>query len=198
LDRRPIAFIINRATDFYWQSDSFEALRTAYLKGQVYVAPNPFTYATRSDKRLLEFLSLPPWDRELNILPEERQILGRHVPPTHLLREENLAEIVAKKSDFFFKPAHGFASHGVLTASQVGTARLRRLLRKGQSYVAQKTVPKPMLRGAGIPENIALWTDLRVWAYHGQCLLVSGRASRQRDLLDLTPPGGWLPTLIQK
>ena len=39
-----------------------------------------------------------------------------------------------------------------------------------------------------------LWTDLRVWAYRGEIVLVSGRASRRPDRLDLKPPGGWLPT----
>jgi hypothetical protein len=122
----------------------------------------------------------------------ERTLLSAYVPETHLLREENLDEIAAKKAAFFFKPAHGFASRGALTSSQVGKGRLRQLLRKGSAYVAQKTVPKPTL--VSQERNITLWTDLRVWAYRGERYLISGRASKQRDLLDLAPPGGWLPT----
>ncbi|MGH7810564.1 MAG: hypothetical protein ACREP5_09845, partial [Candidatus Binatia bacterium] len=139
LDRRPVVFVINRSTDFFWEAETFGPLRAAYQEGKVYVAPNPFTYATRSDKRLLEFLSLPDWDQELGILPEERALLSAHVPETYLLRDENLDEIAAKKAVFFFKPVHGFASYGVLTSSQVGKGRLRQLLRKGSAYVAQKT-----------------------------------------------------------
>jgi hypothetical protein len=194
LDRRPVVFVINRATDFFWEAETFGSLRAAYQEGSVYVAPNPFTYATRSDKRLLEFLSLPDWDQELGILPEERTLLSAHVPETYLLREENLDEIAAKKATFFFKPVHGFASHGVLTSSQVGKGRLRQLLRKGSAYVAQKTVPKPTLLSEAESGNVTLWTDLRVWAYRGERYLISGRASKHRDLLDLAPPGGWLPT----
>jgi hypothetical protein len=89
---------------------------------------------------------------------------------------------------------HGFASHGVLSSSQVGKGRLRQLLRKGPAYVAQKTVPKPTLVSEGNDEKVTLWTDLRVWAYRGERYLISGRASKRRDLLDLAPPGGWLPT----
>ncbi|HUZ91857.1 MAG TPA: hypothetical protein VMU78_08155, partial [Methylocella sp.] len=37
-----VTFIINRSTDFFWQSEDFAALRRAYEAGQVYVAPNPF------------------------------------------------------------------------------------------------------------------------------------------------------------
>ena len=198
LDRRPVVFVINRATDFFWEAEVFGPLRAAYQEGKVYVAPNPFTYATRSDKRLLEFLSLPDWDQELGILPEERALLSAHVPETHLLRDENLDEIAAKKAAFFFKPAHGFASHGVLTSSQVGKGRLRQLLRKGSAYVAQETVPKPTLHSQAESGNVTLWTDLRVWAYRGERYLISGRASKQRDLLDLAPPGGWLPTFAAK
>ncbi len=113
-----------------------------------------------------------------------------HVPPTHLLREDNLEVIARRKNEFFFKPLYGFAGRGVLPSSQVGYARLRRLLRKGRAYVAQKRVPKSPLRAKGLPDGTPLWTDLRVWAYRGERFLVSGRASRQPELLDLTPPGG--------
>ena len=194
LARQPVVFVINRSTDFFWEAEAFSPLRAAYRAGKVYVAPNPFTYATRSDKRLLEFLSLPDWDQELGILPEERAVLSAHVPATYLLRQENLDEIAANKAAFFFKPVHGFASHGVLTSSQVGKGRLRQLLRKGSAYVVQKTVPKPKLVAEGKEEKVTLWTDLRVWAYRGERYLISGRASKQRDLVDLAPPGGWLPT----
>ena len=194
LDRQPVIFVINRATDFFWEGEAFAALRGAYLEGKVYVAPNPFSYATRSDKRLLEFLSLPDWDQALGILPNERAILTAHVPATYLLREENIDEIARSKDELFFKPAHGFASHGVLTSSQVGKGRLRQLLRKGSAYVAQKSVPKPTLVSHDNGEKLTLWTDLRVWSYRGERCLISGRGSKQRDRLDLAPPGGWLPT----
>jgi hypothetical protein len=197
-DRRRVVFVINRSTDFFWEGRAFSPLREAYREKKVYVAPNPFTYATRSDKRLLEFLSLPDCDQKFGILPSERAILSAHVPATYLLREENLDEIAAKKAEFFFKPAHGFASHGVLASSQVGERRLRQLLKKGSAYVAQKTVPKPTLDSEGQDGKVTLWTDLRVWAYRGERYLISGRASRQRDLLDLTPPGGWLATFEAK
>ncbi len=197
-DRQPVVFVINRSTDFFWEAEASSPLRAAYLEGKVYVAPNPFTYTTRSDKRLLEFLSLPNWDQKLGILPEERAILSAHVPETYLVREENLDKIATNKAAFFFKPAHGFASHGVLTSSQVGRGRLRQLLRKKSAYVAQKTVPKPTLVSEGKDGNVTLWTDLRVWAYRGERYLISGRASKRRDLLDLQPPGGWLPTFAAK
>jgi hypothetical protein len=194
LHRQPVIFVINRSTDFFWEAEAFSALRAAYLKGKVYVAPNPFTYATRSDKRLMEFLSLPDWDQALGILSDERAIFSAHVPTTYLVREENLDDIARNKAEFFFKPVHGFASHGVLTSSQVGKARLRQLLRKGSAYVAQNTAPKPTLVPPTENGKSTLWTDLRVWAYRGERYLISGRASKHPDRLDLAPPGGWLPT----
>ncbi len=185
-----VSFIVNRSTDFFWQSEDFSALRSAYHEGRVYVAPNPFTYATRSDKRLLEWLSLPHWDKELAIDPGERQILSDHVPETHLIRSENLQELARRKQEFVFKPLHGFAGRGLLGSAAVGRARLRRLLKLNRGYVAQKWVAKPCLEIDGVP----LWTDLRVWAYRGKIFHLSGRASRRPDRLDLAPPGGWLPT----
>ena len=169
-------------------------MSAAYHDGSVYVAPNPFTYATRSDKRLLEFLSSPAWDAGLGIRSEERAVLSAHVPETHLVRPENVDDLVRRKEEFFFKPSHGFASHGLLTSSQVGRARLRRLIRKGEGYVAQRRAPKFRLE---TNDGVCLWTDLRVWAYRGERFLLSGRASLHPDILDLSSPGGWLPTYAE-
>jgi hypothetical protein len=110
-----------------------------------------------------------------------------------LLRLDNIEEIAPRKEDFVFKPAQGFAAQGLLASTEVGRSRLRRLLKEGRDYVVQKKIPKSQLMGKEI-DNINLWTDLRVWAYRGQILLLSGRASNRPDRLDLSPPGGWLPT----
>ena len=190
LGAREVAFVVNRSTDFFWEGDVFPALRAAYGGGRVYVAPNPFTYATRSDKRLLEFLSHAQYDQELGIRPEERAVLAAHVPLTSVLRADNLEELARRKHELVFKPTHGFAGRGLLPPSEVGRSRLRRLLRRGEDYVAQQRAPRSALR----VEEGKLWTDLRVWAYRGDRLLLSGRGSRQPDRLDLRPPGGWLPT----
>jgi hypothetical protein len=188
-----VAFVVNRSTDFFWEGEAFPALRSAYAEGSVLVAPNPFTYATRSDKRLLEPLSRPISDVELGIRPDERALLSVHVPETRLLGPENVDELAREKEQWFFKPCHGFASHGLLTAAQVGRTRLRRLLIKGYPYVAQRRAPKSRVDAS---EGVPLWTDLRVWAYRGERVLLSGRASRHPDAVDLSSPGGWMPTYV--
>ena len=193
-DKQRVSFIVNRSTDFLWQADILAALRTAYTADAVYVAPNPFTYATRSDKRLLELFSCSHWDKDLGIQPAERAILSAHTPETYLIREENIEEIARRKTELFFKPLYGFAGRGILTSSQVGRSRLRRLLKQGKPYVAQKSIPKSRLQVESAAKSSSLWTDLRVWAYRGELFLLSGRASRHPDKLDLNPPGGWLPT----
>jgi hypothetical protein len=189
----PVGFVVNRSTDFFFAGDAFAALRAAYASGTVYVAPNPFTYATRSDKRLLCWLSSAARDAELGIAPAERALLSAHVPETRVLRDEDVEELARSRDEWFFKPSHGFASHGLLTGSQVGRTRLRRLVKKGESYVAQRRAPKARL---ATRDGVSLWADLRVWAYRGRRFLVSGRASRKPDVLDLASPGGWLPTYV--
>jgi hypothetical protein len=192
----PVSFIINRSTDFLWERDTFAPLRLAHRRGNVYVCPNPYTYATRSDKRLLQALSQPLWDKELGITAEERAILSAHVPETHVITERNVNELVDRKDEFVFKPMHGFAGRGLLASDTVGRQRLRRLLRKGQAYVAQRKVPKSETTTPGT-EKRQLWTDLRVWAYRGERFLLSGRASTRPDRLELGAPGGWLPTFVR-
>jgi hypothetical protein len=187
-----VGFIVNRSTDFFWQEECCSALRSAYHAGSVYVAPNPFTYATRSDKRLLEWLSLPDWDKHLGIQPAERRILSAHVPETHLIGSDNLEALAERRLDFAFKPLHGFAGRGLIASTAIGRARLRRLLVHGEHYVAQRWVAKPQLQVDGM----RIWTDLRVWAYRGEIFQLSGRASRRQDRLDLAYPAGWLPTYV--
>jgi hypothetical protein len=194
---KEVSFIVNRSTDFLWQGEVFAAVRAAYEAKQIYVAPNPFTYATRSDKRLLERLSQSDWDQELGVRPEERAVLSARVPETHVLRPENIEEIAHRKEAFIFKPAQGFAARGLLASDEVGRSRLRRLLKEGAGYVVQKKIPKNCLREEAIAESAPLWTDLRVWAYRGEILLLSGRASSRPEKLDLSPPGGWLPTYVE-
>ena len=191
-----VSFIVNRSTDFLWEGEVFAPVRDAYREGRVYVAPNPFSYVTRSDKQLLELLSRPQRDAELGIRAEERAVLSAHVPETWVLRDDNLEELARRREELVFKPIHGFAGRGLLESTRVGRSRLRRLLKQGRGYVAQQRVPKPCLAVEGA-EGTPLWTDLRVWAYRGERFLVSGRASRRPDVLDLTPPGGWLPTFAR-
>jgi len=193
-----VAFVVNRSTDFFFEDEKLAALRDAWREGRVYVAPNPFTYATRSDKRLLEPLCRPVRDEALGIRPEERELLSAHVPETWLVREDELATLSSRKGELVFKPAHGFAGRGLLPSAQVGSSRLRRLLQRGQAYVAQRRVEKSRLLLSSTEEpgtgDVPVWTDLRVWAWRGERLLLSGRASRHPDRIDLAPPGGWLAT----
>lgn len=197
LGDRAVCFVVNRSTDFFWEGDAFAALREAWQDGGVYVAPNPFTYATRSDKRLLELLSRDERDGELGIRSDERRVLDARVPESHVLREENVETLARRKAELVFKPLHGFAGRGLLPSEQVGRSRLARLLNKGEGYLAQRRVAKTRVRAAS-DEVADLWTDVRVWAYRGRRWLVSGRASRRPDRLDLSPPGGWLPTFARR
>ncbi len=194
-DGEPVSFIVNRSTDFFLEKEGTRALREAFLGGSVYVAPSPFTYATRSDKRLLEFLSLPAWDRELGIDAREREVLSRHIPETRVLRADNLDAIAENREQFVFKPMRSHASRGFLPSARVGRSRLQRLVRKGEDYVAQRKVGRPRIEVDG---DSYVWADLRVWAYRGERVLLSGRTSIDADSLDLRPPAGWIPTFAAK
>ncbi len=188
---RPVRFVVNRSTDFLWTADAFAPLRACFAARTVYVAPNPFTYLTRSDKCLLEWLSCPDRDDELGIEPDERAILSAHVPETRLVRSTNLDALADRKHELFFKPAHGFASHGTIASAELGRSRLRRLLRDRELYVAQRFVAPGRLQLA----DATLYADLRVWAYRGAHYLVSGRASTSQTRRDLRS-GGWIPTFV--
>jgi hypothetical protein len=190
LGERRVDFVVNRSTDFFLEGEGAAALRAAYVRGDVYVAPNPASFATRSDKALLALLSSGEHDGRLGILPGERALLDRHVPETWRVGRENAAALAGRKHELVFKPARAFASHGLLRSEEIGRSRLERLVRRGEHYVAQRRVPKRRIAA----NDGDLWADLRVWSWRGERLALSGRASRRPDALDLRPPGGWLAT----
>jgi hypothetical protein len=191
---RAVAFVVNRSTDFLWEGEALGPLRRAWASGAVYAAPNPSTYATRSDKGLLALLSRGERDAELGITPDERRVLSARVPDTWRVCEEDADALAERKQELVFKPARSYGGRGLLPSGGLGRSRLRRLARSGELYVAQERVPKARL---DLPDA-ELWADLRVWAYRGRRFLLSGRASRRPDRLDLEPPGGWLPTYARR
>ena len=65
------------------------------------------------------------------------------MPVTHMLRADNMDVLAREKRDFVFKPLHGFAGRGLIDSAAVGRARLRRLLKVSDGYVAQKRIAKP-------------------------------------------------------
>ena len=118
-------------------------------------------------------------------------MLSRHIPETQLLRPDNIDAIVENRDRFVFKPMRSHASRGFLPSARVGRSRLQRLVRRGEGYVAQRKVGRPEIR---LDDGSSVWADLRVWAYRGERVLLSGRTSVDADSLDLRPPAGWLPT----
>jgi hypothetical protein len=187
LGDREVSFVVNRSTDFFFEGEELAALAAAYHARCVCVAPNPFSYATRSDKALLAFLSHADSDARLGIGPDERAVLAAHVPGTRVVREEDVERIAARRDELVVKPAHGYAGHGLLDRSQVGRSRLRRLLRKSVPYVAQERVPKARL---ATESGVELWADLRVWAYRGECFRVGAGVRIRIGSTSRRPAGG--------
>ena len=158
----PVAFVVNRSTDFFWASGDFAALRKAYEAGAVYAAPNPFTYATRSDKGLMEWLSSPRSGRRPRHRAGERRISSAHVPETHVLRADN-AEMLARRK----------ARLRLQAAAWICEPRPHRQ-RRGRACAAAparqcKATAMSRRNGSRSPacevDGERLWTDLRVWAY---------------------------------
>ena len=73
------------------------------------------------------------------------------MPETHLVRADNLQMLARRRHEFLFKPLHGFAGLGLLDSAAVGRARLRRLIKHGEGYVAQRWVPKRLIDFEALP-----------------------------------------------
>ena len=125
-----------------YTSDCAAPFATCRLRDPVLVSLN-----SEASSRAAMPVSAPLSD--LGVEADERRILSAHVPETHVLSADNADMLAERKAGFVFKPRHGYASRGLLDSASVGHGRLRRLLRRGEGYVAQRRIAKAAVQVEG-------------------------------------------------
>lgn len=191
LDDSAVDMVYNRLTDFSFDDPSSQALRAAYLSGEVAVSPHPRAHALYADKRNLSLLCDSGFLERLGIEPRSRDLLLASVPATSLVTDANRDGLWAKRRQLFFKPAAGFGSK----ASYRGDKMTRRVWEAiGQGvYVAQEIVA-PSERHVG-GQAAPLKVDIRCYAYQGEVLLYAARMYQGQTTNFRTPGGGFAPVL---
>ena len=191
LGEQRVDFIYNRLTDFALQQSEHEAIRAAYLAGEVALSPHPRAHALYADKRNLALLGDRQFLQAAGVGSDAINILIATVPETLLLTPENREAMWTDRRRWFFKPAAGFGSK----ASYRGDKLTRRVWNEiGQgSYVAQRiVVPSERQLGSGAGP---LKLDIRCYAYGGRVLLYAARMYQGQTTNFRTPGGGFAPVL---
>ena len=189
----PIDLVYNRLVDFAFERSEHEALRAAYQDDAVVVTPNPRVHALYADKRNLSLLSDLAALRASGLSDEMLTDLSG-VPRTVLVTSENAPKLWEKRRTLFFKPAGGHGSKAVYRGDKLTKGVWTEIMRGG--YVAQDFVApgERMVKLDGAAQ--VRKTDVRLYVYDGQVLLIAARLYQGQTTNFRTPGGGFAPVFV--
>ena len=188
-----IDLVYNRLTDFGFEQPASQALREAYLAGEVVVTPNPHAHAIFADKRNLVRLTDEGLLKSWGVPDASIERLIRGIPKTVFVTWETATDLWAHRANLFFKPAAGFASKAAYRGDKI-TKRVWETIIAG-GYVAQELVA-PSTRTVVVDgERQALKADIRNYTYGGEVQLIAARLYQGQTTNMRTPGGGFAPVL---
>jgi hypothetical protein len=190
IEGQPIDLVYNRLVDFAFDRPEHDALRAAYLDAAVVVTPNPRVHALYADKRNLVLLSDQAILSSWGLPPETLGVLAG-VPRTVQVTTDNAQQLWETRKRLFFKPAGGHGGKAVYRGDKVTKGVWAEVIRGG--YVAQEfALPSErMIKLDGLPQ--ARKTDVRLYTYDGQILLMAARLYQGQTTNFRTPGGGFAP-----
>lgn len=187
----PIDLVYNRLVDFMLDRPEHAALHAAYRDGAVVLTPHPHAHALLADKRNLTLLSDPARLRALGADQDLVARLQHGIPRTVAVTADAAERLWAERRTLFFKPACGYGSKATYRGDKLTRGVWSTIL--GGDYVAQ-TIAAPGERFVKVDgERMPLKTDLRLYAYAGEPLLVAARLYRGQTTNFRTPGGGFAP-----
>jgi hypothetical protein len=196
LGTQPIDLVYNRLTDFYFEEVEQEALRSAYLAGDVVVTPNPWVHAMFADKRNLVRLTDAATLRKWGVAQELVDGVLQGIPKTALVTTDRSDELWAARAKLFFKPASGFGSKAAYRGDKV-TRRVWQTILDG-SYVAQELV-QPSARTVLVDgQRQIMKVDVRNYTYDGKVQLLAARLYQGQTTNFRTPGGGFAPVFCDR
>lgn len=186
-----VDLVYNRLVDFALEQPAHAALRDAYRDGAVVVTPHPHAHALLADKRNLVLLSDPVRLRALGADEDAVARLQRGIPRTVAVCPDHAERLWAQRRTLFFKPARGYGSKAAYRGDKLTRGVWSTIV--AGDYVAQN-IAAPGERPVKVDgERVPLKTDLRVYAYAGEPLLIAARLYRGQTTNFRTPGGGFAP-----
>lgn len=185
---RPVDLVYLRDTDWRLIDPRSQALREAYLAGEVVVTPSPREHHLLADKRRMAFFSSQSLLVELGVPADEAAFLTEVVPETLSLEELGLARAWAERHSWVFKPADAFASRAVYRGDKISRVKFDAIAAQG-GFVAQRRVEPgeiPVRTTEGVRP---MKFDVRAYAYRDDVLLLGARVY-QGQVTNLRTPGG--------
>ena len=189
-----IDLVYNRLTDFDLSTPNTQALRRAYLDGNVVATPNPRAHALYANKRNLTLLSDAAKLRDWGIPQPIIATLLAGIPPTELVANAGPDDLWGRRGRLFFKPCSGYGGKAAYRGDKV-TRKVWNEILSGD-YIAQEIVP-PSARTVAIAGVVqSLKADLRNYTYEGNVLLRAARLYQGQTTNFRSPGGGFAPVFV--
>ena len=191
---KKIDLIYNRTTDFYFESDIYADIKSAYESELVVITPNPHHHAVLANKENLELLTSR---EELNTLGVDNSILEvllNGIPRTLKLTSNNQSELWSKRKSFFFKPTRGYGSKAAYRGDKITHRVWEEVLKS--SYVAQEIITPGIRMVENEGKQIELKHDIRAYTYNGEILLFASRLYMGQTTNFRTIGGGFAPVFV--
>lgn len=189
-----IDLVYNRLTDFDLSTPDTQALRRAYLDGDVVVTPNPRAHALYANKRNLTLLSDAAKLRDWGVPQSVIATLLNGIPHTELVASADPHELWARRGKLFFKPCSGYGGKAAYRGDKI-TRKVWGDILSGD-YIAQEIVP-PSARTVAIGGAVqSMKADLRNYTYDGKVLLRAARLYQGQTTNFRSSGGGFAPVFI--
>ncbi len=144
LGHRPIDLVYRRvlAKDFLVRADELWPLLAAYREGFVRMV-NPLRSWVIGTKATLALLHRK--DVQAHLEPDERQLIDRIVPETHLVHSGLHSRLIAERREWVLKPCGGLGGADVVIGNECDDARWSSAVRaaKDELWIAQRFVAPP-------------------------------------------------------
>lgn len=184
IEGQRVDLIYNRHCDFYLETQVMQAVRHAWLNGQVCLSPNPRAYGLLADKQRMILWSNTAELARLGVSPEQLRLLAKMIPKTQWLHTMNLDEVWATRKAWVFKPDTGYASRGVYVGDKLTKGKLAQL-NPATTLMQQRIAPSVYK----VDEQNQFKTDFRLFVYQGKILGITARLY-QGQVTNLRTEGG--------
>jgi hypothetical protein len=167
--------IYNRLTDFYLDTIQHLPLKTAYLKNEVCLTPQPKEYGLLADKQRLVELGTEGWLEKLVVDAKDIEAIRKILIPTYEAKQfGSPEEIWEQRKSLFFKPKNSFGAKSVYRGESVSRKVFERLMH--EDVLIQKFVPAQRVPTEDPRSVLTNWKfDLRCFVYEDQIQMCAAR-----------------------
>lgn len=190
-----IDLVYNRSTDFYFEKETHQALKEAYLTEAAVISPSPRHHALFAAKQNLARLSDNAFLRAIDA-PQSVIDQLSILPKSQRISEDNADEIWQSRKKLFFKPLAGHGGKAVYRGDKVTKKVWSHILE--HDYIAQELAPADLRYAKCVAEADPqdLKSDIRVYTYRGKALISAARLYKGQTTNFRTIGGGFAPIYI--